>query len=156
MQKVTTKVCCSINLKTSLDAASFADQNALFIEVQFKWECLKILKIQIEFNDRKPQNDHNKDWSIWPSSPCLQSSDCSILMFVKWECKVNMFEILKIFVQISSIWSFENLIWPFTLMMKWCLNSNRCIWMQIIIFCKEIWCKKWQQKFVVASIWKHH
>jgi len=74
MQKVTTKVCCIINLKTSLDAASFADQNALFIEVQFKWECLKILKIQIGFNDWKPQNDHNKDWSIWPSSPCLQSS----------------------------------------------------------------------------------
>ena len=39
---------------------------------------------------------------------------------------------------------------------KWCLMSKWCSWMQIIMFCKEIWCKKWQQKFVVASIWKHH
>ena len=74
MQKVETKVCSNIILKTSFDAASFADQNALFIEVQFKWECLKILKIQIGFNGWKPQNDHNKDWSIWTSYPCLQSS----------------------------------------------------------------------------------
>ena len=86
----------------------------------------------------------------------LQSCVCSILMFVKVESIENLFEFLKIFVHISSIWSFENLIWAFTLMMKRCLISNRCIWMQSIIFCKEIWCEKLKQKYVQTSFWKHH
>ena len=131
------------------------------LKQRFKLNALKFESVEFEIKKTLfwVCKDHQKSslqLEICTNWCNLQSCVWSILMFVKWECLENMFEILKIFVQISSIWCFECLILTFTMISKWCLMSKWCSWMQSIMFCKEIWCKKWQQKYVQTSIWKHH